>query len=319
MFRTMTFLVLSLPAIAAIAYYFDAPLTNEQWAAVSAALRVYLGVALVCFITAEITRNYSQVDKVRTLIAVYYVWYFAAMSGWNERMVWMATLTIVWSARLTYNLMRRGGFSWVPWGGKEDYRWVALRARTPAFHNRWVWGIFNLMFIALYRNALVFMFISPIIVAWQGATTPLGILDYLAIAGFLGFVWMQAVADNQQYRFQTQKHEHIKTGMPLNSDEARGFLTTGLWAKMRHPNYTAEQGIWWCFYLFSVAATGRWINWSMAGPILLMILFVGSADYTEQLSGEKYPEYADYQKRVQRFLPNKYKTHKKHSNITQKH
>jgi steroid 5-alpha reductase family enzyme len=57
----------------------------------------------------------------------------------------------------------------------------------------------------------------------------------------------------------------------------------------------------------------------MAGPILLMILFVGSADYTEQLSGEKYPEYADYQKRVRRFLPNKYKTHKKHSNITQKH
>jgi steroid 5-alpha reductase family enzyme len=57
------------------------------------------------------------------------------------------------------------------------------------------------------------------------------------------------------------------------------------------------------FYLFSVVATGEWINWSVAGCILLIILFKGSSDFSEDLSAKKYPEYKDYQKRVPRFIP----------------
>ncbi|MFN7119153.1 MAG: DUF1295 domain-containing protein [Saprospiraceae bacterium] len=303
MFKTVSLLILSLLVLPVIAYYYDEPLSAVQWHAVQQMLCCLLAVAGLCFITAELTRNYSQVDKARTLIAVVYVWFFAIQSGWNERMVGMAVLTTIWSVRLTYNLARRGGFSWIPWGGKEDYRWKVLRERTPAFQNRWIWAIFNLFFIALYRNALVFMFIAPIIVAWQGSHTPINGLDYVAAFGFLGFVLMQAIADQQQYYFQTEKYRKIAAGEPLSGDYQRGFRTTGLWAWMRHPNYTAEQAIWLCFYLFSVAATGRWINWSLAGPILLMLLFIGSADFTEQLSSEKYPAYADYQKKVSRFIP----------------
>jgi steroid 5-alpha reductase family enzyme len=72
---------------------------------------------------------------------------------------------------------------------------------------------------------------------------------------------------------------------------------------MRHPNYFAEQAIWVVFYLFSVAATGEWLNWTIVGAVLLVILFKGSSDFSEEISAKKYPKYADYQKRVGRFLP----------------
>jgi steroid 5-alpha reductase family enzyme len=72
---------------------------------------------------------------------------------------------------------------------------------------------------------------------------------------------------------------------------------------MRHPNYTAEQAIWIVFYFYSVAATGLWLNWSIMGAILLVLLFWGSSNFSESISGGKYPDYADYRKRVPRFLP----------------
>jgi steroid 5-alpha reductase family enzyme len=64
-----------------------------------------------------------------------------------------------------------------------------------------------------------------------------------------------------------------------------------------------EQGIWIIFYLFSVAATGSWLNWSMAGSLLLLILFKGSSDFSEEISATKYQEYKNYQRKVPRFIP----------------
>jgi steroid 5-alpha reductase family enzyme len=72
---------------------------------------------------------------------------------------------------------------------------------------------------------------------------------------------------------------------------------------VRHPNYAMEQAVWIAFYGFSVIATGEWINWSMAGCVLLVILFKGSSDFSEAISAEKYPEYKTYQKNVPRFVP----------------
>jgi steroid 5-alpha reductase family enzyme len=89
----------------------------------------------------------------------------------------------------------------------------------------------------------------------------------------------------------------------LEGEYAVGFIRTGLWSKVRHPNYAAEQAIWITFYFFSVVATGRWINWSMAGCLLLVVLFQGSSNFSEAISSEKYPLYRDYQKKVGRFLP----------------
>ncbi|MBP6387364.1 MAG: DUF1295 domain-containing protein, partial [Pseudarcicella sp.] len=157
-------------------------------------------------------------------------------------------------------------------------------------------------FICVYQMALILLFTLPSIVAWQGKN-PLGLFDLILTGFFLFFLIFETVADQQQWNYQTAKYTKKAANEPLEGDFAKGFVDTGLWKKMRHPNYFAEQSIWLIFYLFSVAATDRWLNWSVMGIVLLLLLFQGSADFSEKISAEKYPAYKDYLKRVPRFLP----------------
>ena len=132
--------------------------------------------------------------------------------------------------------------------------------------------------------------------------TPLIWADYLLAALFVGAVVLEYVADQQQWEFQTEKYRRITNGEPLGEYE-HGFIRTGLWGIVRHPNYAMEQLVWVLFYLFSVVATEQWLNWSIAGCLLLIILFKGSSDFSEDISAQKYPDYKDYQKKVPRFIP----------------
>lgn len=266
------------------------------------ALPVGLVIAY-CFVVGEISRNNSQVDKLWSIVPIYYVWHMTLLAPeWSERMVLMAILVTIWGARLTFNFARRGAYSWRFWAGEEDYRWEELRKR-PGFNNNFIWGLFNLFFISAYQNILIFSFTVPIIATLSDQSNPqLNCIDYLLAALMLLAVAIEFVADQQQYVFQTEKHRRIKAGEALG-DYEKGFVSTGLWGIVRHPNYAMEQSIWVIFYLFSVNATGQWVNWTIGGCVLLLILFKGSSDFSEELSAGKYPAYKDYQKRVPRFIP----------------
>ncbi|MNX80630.1 hypothetical protein D3C86_1122950 [compost metagenome] len=120
--------------------------------------------------------------------------------------------------------------------------------------------------------------------------------------GIIAAVVVEFIADQQQYDFQTEKHRRIKAGEELGA-YSKGFVDTGLWGIVRHPNYAMEQTVWLLFYGFSVVATGEWINWSMGGCLLLVVLFKGSSDFSESLSAEKYPDYTNYQRKIPRFIP----------------
>ena len=61
--------------------------------------------------------------------------------------------------------------------------------------------------------------------------------------------------------------------------------------------------MWWMVYLFSVAAGAGWLNATIAGTVLLTLLFQGSTAMTEGLSLEKYPSYAKYQRTTSRLVP----------------
>jgi steroid 5-alpha reductase family enzyme len=302
MLKTILLLLLGLVVLPLVAWHSDTPLSPEQKVMLFTMFQLMCSVALTCFVVSEITRNCSQVDKLWSIMPIVYTWYFAWAGGLDTRMVLMAVLATIWGLRLTFNFWRRGGYSWVPWAGEEDYRWSVLR-KMPLLQGRWRWSAFNLGFISFYQQGLILLFTLPAVMAWHGKGQPLGWLDYLAAALFLGLVVFETIADQQQWNYQTEKCRRKATGKPLTGDYAKGFLDTGLWAKLRHPNYAAEQGIWLAFYLFSVAATGRWLNGSLVGAVLLLILFQGSADFSEKISAEKYAGYADYVRRVGRFLP----------------
>ena len=302
MLRTAVLLVLALVALPVVTLRQDAPLDALQWSMLRGGLALALGFALLAFVASELSGNYSQVDRLWSIVPAVFAWYFAWRGGCDTRLVLMATLVTAWAIRLTFNFRRRGGYSWPPWRGIEDYRWAHVRA-MPGFQNRHVWRLFNFGFISVYQLLLLLLITVPSVVAAAPARRPLNGFDAVVALLFLVLLAVETVADHQQYAFQTEKLRRRAAGEPLSGDYARGFRTTGLFALARRPNFAAEQAIWIAYYGFSVAATGRWLNWSAIGALLLVLLFQGSTDLTERLTAAKYPAYADYQKRVPRFLP----------------
>lgn len=300
--QTAIILIVTLLVVPVFTYFFGIPLGSIEREALKTVIIIAAAVAAYCFILGEATNNVSQVDKLWSLIPIAYVWVIAWYGDFSPRLILMSALVTLWGLRLTYNFSRHGAYSLKFWTGTEDYRWEVLR-KKPEFQPRWKWTLFNLFFISGYQNALILLFTLPTLVALQYNDTPIGRFDYLLAAIMIGFLIFETVADQQQWNFQSKKWAMIKSGLQPTGDYAKGFLDKGLWSHSRHPNYFAEQSIWITFYLFSVIASEQWLNWSIVGCLLLVILFQGSANFSEEISANKYPKYADYQKRVSRFIP----------------
>ena len=306
MLITILLLIFTVIVLPIFSVYFGTPLNTLQVDVLWSTIYIVIGVVAYTFIVGELTNNNSQVDKLWSVVPIIYVWnmFYQAYQHThviNERMLLMSILVTLWGIRLTYNFARRGAYQWKFWAGEEDYRWEVLRKR-PGFNNRFVWMIFDLFFICSYQNVLIFLFTLPILATFATNATALGIVDYLLAAMYIGFIVIEYIADQQQFDFQTEKHRRINNNEALGEYE-KGFVSTGLWSVVRHPNYASEQSIWVVFYFFSVIATGEWLNWSVVGCVLLIILFKGSSDFSEDISANKYPEYKKYQASVPRFIP----------------
>ena len=288
-------------------YIFVGPALNATQLETLGLLGVIAGCsALFCFTVGEATTNNSQMDKLWSILPVVYTWVIAARGGMNARLVVMAVLATLWGARLTVNFARKGAYRLKFWEGEEDYRWKVLRAKKE-FQPHWKWMVFNFFFICIYQNALVLMTTFPALVL-MNSTVPFGWMDGVAAVLMLGFIIYETVADEQQWRFQSTKWKMISKGKKLEELPApynKGFNTVGLWSVSRHPNYFAEQAIWCCFYLFTIGGGIGIVNWSMIGALLLIVLFLGSSAFAEEISASKYPEYVRYCQRVSCFFPGK--------------
>jgi len=299
--RTALLLIVTLIVVPVFSYYFGTPLNEISVEALTLLAKICLGAIIYCFVLGELTGNNSQVDKLWSLLPIVYVWVVAHYGGYSTRLIVMASLVSLWGIRLTYNFSRHGAFTIRFWEGEEDYRWAVLRAR-PEFQAKWKWTLFNLFFICGYQQILILLFTLPIIIALQFNEMPFGNFDMIIAGLMLFFIIYETIADNQHWKFQSEKWKKIKANIDLEGDYKKGFLDKGLWAFSRHPNYFAEQAIWLSFYLFSITASSEWLNWSIAGSLLLIVLFQGSSNFSEEISTEKYPLYKEYQKRVPRFF-----------------
>ena len=122
MWKTILALLITILVIPFLAFAFDEPLVPFQQEILKELIMVYLAAALLCFVVSTLTGNYSQVDKLWSLMPLAYVWMVAVNSGFEPRLVLMAIVVTVWGLRLSYNFSRRGGYSIRFWTGEEDYR-----------------------------------------------------------------------------------------------------------------------------------------------------------------------------------------------------
>lgn len=302
MLGTVILLIMTVVVVPLVSFFYGEPLSTTQELIMHDMIYIVGGVIAYCFVVGEISGNTSQTDKLWSIVPIGYVWYATWLAGMPDKMILMSVLVTIWGIRLTYNFGRRGGYSWKFWDGEEDYRWDVLRQK-PGFNNRFVWALFNLFFISGYQHVLIFLFTVPIIaIAGASSANEITLIDWgLAILMF-GAVVLEYIADQQQYDFQTEKYRRINAGEDLG-EYSHGFVRTGLWGIMRHPNYAMEQLVWVAFYLFTIQTTGQWLHWSITGVLLLFILFKSSSDFSEDITAGKYSEYKEYQRTVPRFVP----------------
>lgn len=254
------------------------------------ALIVAGSVCVVVWVLSVITHEHSWVDRIWSIVPAVYVWIFAGFAGFSDaRLDLMAAVATIWGARLTFNFARKGGYS-----GEEDYRWAILRGRMK----RWQFEIFNVFFIVIYQNAVLLLIALPAFTAYVNPA-PFSGWDVAVAALFLACTIGETVADQQQWDFQTAKYALIARG----GTPSANFRTTGLFAISRHPNFFFELAQWWVFFLFGVVAGGSFLQWTVLGAVLLTTVFIGSTRFTEAISLGKYPEYADYQRRVSAVVP----------------
>ena len=256
------------------------------------ALELCLALAALAWLTSVITREYSWVDRLWSLCPPAYCLIVAVHADFaSPRLNLMALLITLWGLRLTFNYARKGGYS----RDGEDYRWVAIRKKFGPVG----FQLLNFVFVAPGQMLIVWLFASPMHQAWLWRETPLTFLDGIAAVVFLVFFIGEWVADEQMWKFQQHKKRKIAAG----EEVAAPFITTGLFAYSRHPNFFCELGMWWVFYLFAVAASGQWLHWTGLGFVVLTLLFQGSMQLTESLSLSKYPSYRDYQANAPRLIP----------------
>lgn len=282
-------------------------LTDLQLATLKTLLIVCGCSVLYCFAVGEITQNFSQMDKLWSILPVAYAWIIAVNGGMKMRLLIYALIVTFWGIRLTVNFARKGAYSIKFWTGVEDYRWSIVH-NTKFFRSRIAWTAFDLFFISFYQNALVLAICFPAL-ASMGSTAPLGAWDILSFALAIFFLVLETVADEYQWRFHCRKKELLEKEGDLNklpSPYDLGFNTTGPWGRMRHPNYLGEQGIWMSLYITAIGAgiTSYGIfHWSMTGPLLLILLFMGSSTLAEKISSGKYPLYGAYIEQVFKYIP----------------
>lgn len=111
-----------------------------------------LALAPIFLVVSEVNRNYSQVDRVWSILPTVYAAHYATwthLSGLPTAKVDNAlAAAVVWTMRLTFNYWRKGGYNI----GSEDYRWEIIQSKVPRF----IFFLFNVTFISTIQSVRKF-------------------------------------------------------------------------------------------------------------------------------------------------------------------
>ncbi|KAK1922048.1 hypothetical protein DB88DRAFT_496946 [Papiliotrema laurentii] len=293
-----------------------------------------LGAIPLTYSLGLISGNVSWVDRAwpfypvicSTLVVVWaYNHRLEQYSGALPRLLCMAGLQYVWSARLTRHAIKRGFYDLTG----EDYRYTEFRKLVPS----WFFQLIHIFVIAIAQPLLLFSLAIPLYstlkLSTTGPSTGLNSMDLFLVISGLSLVYLEHKADSAMYAYQTAKHASKSTDIvkptktqtdstigPKPASYPRefhpGFIVSNLFRYSRHPNFAAEQLFWVNQTLFAVnAGLASKIprdEWLAFGPIFgpcfaLSLLFCSSTFLTEWITSRKYPTYHAYKGLVGQFLP----------------
>ena len=193
----------------------------------------------------------------------------------DPRDLLIGLLIVVWAVRLGSFLFMR-----VKQDGKDD-RFTIMKTQFHWFLMTWTLG-----------GLWVFLTMAAGLAAITSNTTqPFGLMAYLGLALWIFGFSIEVIADRQKRAFKK------------NQQKDKEFITSGLWAWSRHPNYFGEITLWIGLTLIALPVLSGWQLVTLISPVFVYILLtkISGIPLLENRGMKKWgsdPEYIDYVNRT---------------------
>ena len=193
----------------------------------------------------------------------------------DPRDLLIGLLIVVWAVRLGSFLFMR-----VKQDGKDD-RFTIMKTQFHWFLMTWTLG-----------GLWVFLTMAAGLAAITSDTTqPFGLMAYLGLALWIFGFSIEVIADRQKRAFKK------------NQQKDKEFITSGLWAWSRHPNYFGEITLWIGLTLIALPVLSGWQLVTLISPVFVYILLtkISGIPLLENRGMKKWgsdPEYIDYVNRT---------------------
>ena len=203
----------------------------------------------------------------------------AGASHYDPRSVLLALFIVVWAARLGSFLFKR-----ISQDG-HDSRFDKIKPNATLFFRTWT---LQGLWVTVTAGAAL----AAITSAQPVALTP---LDAVAISLWLLGFGIEAVADRQKRQFRAE-HGSGK------------FITSGLWARSRHPNYFGEITLWLGIALLALPSLQGWQLVTLVSPVFVYLLLtrVSGVALLERKSDSRWgddPQYVAYKANTPVLVP----------------
>lgn len=215
------------------------------------------------------TEKYYDLTGSITYISVTLAALLASGSP-DTRSLIVTTMVVVWAARLGTFLFRR-----IRSDGR-DGRFDKIKTAPVRFFMTWtLQGLWVLLTAAA---------------AWAIITTTepreMDSFAFVGIAMWLAGFAIEVVADRQKSAFKKD---------PAN--EGR-FISTGLWAWSRHPNYFGEITLWTGIAIMAIPVLSGWRWVALISPVFVAVLItrVSGVPMLESRADDRWGDEEDYQR-----------------------
>ncbi|MDA8683130.1 DUF1295 domain-containing protein [Gammaproteobacteria bacterium] len=229
----------------------------------------------LAFIPAYVFQTEKFYDLMGSITYLSVMWFslastseqFTALNGANIAIVLLITL---WALRLgTFLFMRihKDG---------EDKRFRSIKPSATQFFMTWT-----------LQGLWVSMCSMCALTAISSETgVVMNALFYIGLGLFIYGFCIEIVADNQKSKFRS---------IPENKDK---FITTGLWAKSRHPNFFGEIVLWAGIAVMSFSSLHGLQYLTLISPVFtyLLLVYVSGVRMLEARADKKWGQDEDYVK-----------------------
>jgi steroid 5-alpha reductase family enzyme len=181
----------------------------------------------------------------------------------------VASMVLFWSIRLASFLYMR-----ISRAGK-DSRFDSIKTRPMRFLLAWtLQGLWVLLTAA-----------CALAIITGGNREPLGVIGYVGIAVWTIGILIEIAADRQKSAFRAD---------PANKGR---FISTGLWAWSRHPNYFGEIVLWIGMAIIALPVLEGWQWATLVSPVFVAFLLtkVSGVPMLEKAADERWGGQDDYE------------------------